>query len=205
MRRSLRRNLSRRHDDESPNAIVDRVMAADCDALLSTPDAAAFLGISRQWLELARHRGNYGPAYIRVTPRLIRYRKRDLIAYLDAQRHVAQESDRWTYPWPIGWNDLALRSGAALLISPQGDGRVPLSYPTIWRLMQKGRSRNMRGKIAWIESEVDAWITNRPVVKLKGDENNQRKRSWISKLVAKVTAWFHAMGYFCFSVSPLFG
>jgi hypothetical protein len=93
MRRSLRRNLSRRHDDESSNAIVDRVMAADCDALLSTPDAAVFLDISPQWLELARH-GGYGPAYIKVTPRLVRYRKRDLIAYLDAQRHVPQESDR---------------------------------------------------------------------------------------------------------------
>ena len=50
--------------------------------------------------------------------------------------------------------------------------RVPLSYPTIWKLMQKGnfpRSRDIGGKVVWLESEIDDWIESRPVVKLKGD------------------------------------
>jgi prophage regulatory protein len=50
--------------------------------------------------------------------------------------------------------------------------RVPLSYPTIWKKMQAGefpRSRDIGGKGAWIESEIDRWITKRPVVKLKAD------------------------------------
>jgi prophage regulatory protein len=50
--------------------------------------------------------------------------------------------------------------------------RVPLSYPTIWKMMRDGkfpRSREIGGKAAWIESELNAWITERPVTKLKGD------------------------------------
>ena len=50
--------------------------------------------------------------------------------------------------------------------------RVPLSYPTIWAMMVRGefpRSREIGGKCAWLESEIDNWIANRPRVKLKGD------------------------------------
>jgi predicted DNA-binding transcriptional regulator AlpA len=50
--------------------------------------------------------------------------------------------------------------------------RVPLSNPTIWKLMQNGespRSRDIGRKVVWLESEIDDWIESRPVVKLKGD------------------------------------
>jgi prophage regulatory protein len=50
--------------------------------------------------------------------------------------------------------------------------RVPLTYVTIWKMMQAGtfpRSREIGGKVAWLESEIDAWIASRPIVKLKGD------------------------------------
>ena len=49
--------------------------------------------------------------------------------------------------------------------------RVGLSYPTIWGWMRTEtfpRGRNVGGKVAWIESEVSAWIKARPVNKLKG-------------------------------------
>jgi prophage regulatory protein len=51
--------------------------------------------------------------------------------------------------------------------------RVPLSYPTIWDLMRRGkfpRSRSIGRKVAWVESEVEAWIASRSKVKLKGDK-----------------------------------
>jgi predicted DNA-binding transcriptional regulator AlpA len=33
------------------------------------------------------------------------------------------------------------------------------------------RSRDIGGKVAWIEAEVDAWIANLGVVRLKGDDD----------------------------------
>jgi prophage regulatory protein len=50
--------------------------------------------------------------------------------------------------------------------------RVGVSYPTLWSWMRENkfpRSREIGGKVAWLESEVDKWITDLPVVQLKGD------------------------------------
>jgi predicted DNA-binding transcriptional regulator AlpA len=50
--------------------------------------------------------------------------------------------------------------------------RTCASYPTIWLWMREGtfpRSRELGGKTAWLESEIEAWISNRPVRRLKGD------------------------------------
>jgi predicted DNA-binding transcriptional regulator AlpA len=50
--------------------------------------------------------------------------------------------------------------------------RIPLSYPTVWKLMQRGefpRSRSVGGKIMWLEREVAEWAEALPVVQLKGD------------------------------------
>jgi predicted DNA-binding transcriptional regulator AlpA len=50
--------------------------------------------------------------------------------------------------------------------------RVGVSYPTIWRWMRDGsfpRSRAVGDRSMWIESEVDAWLADLPVRKLKGD------------------------------------
>jgi predicted DNA-binding transcriptional regulator AlpA len=50
--------------------------------------------------------------------------------------------------------------------------RVGVTYPTIWAWMRGGkfpRSRDLGGKIGWIESEIDDWIANLPVRRLKGD------------------------------------
>jgi predicted DNA-binding transcriptional regulator AlpA len=50
--------------------------------------------------------------------------------------------------------------------------RVPISYPNIWMQMRDGkfpRSRAIGGKVVWLESEIDEWITNLPITQLKGD------------------------------------
>lgn len=55
------------------------------DELLDTAAAAVVLGgVSHQWLALARCSG-YGPRYVKVTKRLVRYRMGDLRAYLKKQ------------------------------------------------------------------------------------------------------------------------
>jgi hypothetical protein len=44
----------------------------DDDRPLTTAEAADWLGVSTQFLEIARHRGD-GPRYMRLGPRCIRY------------------------------------------------------------------------------------------------------------------------------------
>jgi predicted DNA-binding transcriptional regulator AlpA len=50
--------------------------------------------------------------------------------------------------------------------------RVPVTYVTLWNWMRDGtfpRSRAIGGKSAWLESEIEHWITSSPVRALKGD------------------------------------
>ncbi len=54
-------------------------------ALLYTVEAAFLLGLSPRTLEALRLRGG-GPPYIQVTPKAVRYRRRDLDAWLDARQ-----------------------------------------------------------------------------------------------------------------------
>jgi predicted DNA-binding transcriptional regulator AlpA len=49
---------------------------------------------------------------------------------------------------------------------------VGLSFPTIWAWMRDGkfpRSREVGGKTFWLASEIEQWIIDRPVRRLKGD------------------------------------
>ena len=51
--------------------------------------------------------------------------------------------------------------------------RVPVTYVTLWKWMQENkfpRSRNLGGKSAWLEHEIERWIRERPMVPLKGDQ-----------------------------------
>jgi excisionase family DNA binding protein len=54
--------------------------AATVREVLTTIQAADYLQISKQKLEIARHRGG-GPAFCKIG-RIVRYRKSDLDAYL---------------------------------------------------------------------------------------------------------------------------
>jgi prophage regulatory protein len=52
--------------------------------------------------------------------------------------------------------------------------RVGATYPSVWKWMREGKFPRAReltnGRIAWLESEIEAWIESLPVRKLKGDE-----------------------------------
>ena len=50
--------------------------------------------------------------------------------------------------------------------------KVPLSYPSIWQRMQDGRfprSRSIDGRSFWVEAEIDEYIANLPIRRLKAD------------------------------------
>ena len=60
------------------------LIPADPDALLSEPQAAAFLGFSPRALQAWRQRGG-GPVFVRVSSRAVRYRRRDLTGWVESK------------------------------------------------------------------------------------------------------------------------
>ena len=76
----------------------------------------------------------------------------------------------------------AARAKAAPLLAAPGVSRlfgkhevcavVGVTFPTIWTWMRAGafpRSRVVGGKSMWRSDEIEAWLANLPVRKLKGD------------------------------------
>ncbi len=60
------------------------ILLHDPDALLTEAQAAQFLGFTSRALQAWRYRGG-GPIFVRVSSRAIRYRKRELIEWVDAR------------------------------------------------------------------------------------------------------------------------
>ena len=76
------------------NMIIARLEAREAGAQvwLSTRDAAAYMGVSAAFLEIARHRGE-GPPYTRVN-RAIRYSRAELDAWLRDKKRKRKGSRR---------------------------------------------------------------------------------------------------------------
>ena len=68
-----------------------RVIPTDRDALILTVEAASLLGLDRRTLDSWRLRGG-GPRFIRISARAVRYRRADLMEWIEA-RVVASTSD----------------------------------------------------------------------------------------------------------------
>jgi excisionase family DNA binding protein len=62
--------------------------------LLTTAEAAAFLGIKRETLAIWRCTKRYNLPFVRVGKRLIKYRKSDLIAFLEVQNSGVTDSGK---------------------------------------------------------------------------------------------------------------
>ena len=63
-------------------------------------------------------------------------------------------------------------SGVRLLSKQEVLDRIGVSYVTLWGWMRDGkfpRSRELGGKVCWLEPEVDQFIVNLPTKRLKGD------------------------------------
>src|ERR1051325_11513151 len=73
------------HLDRRAADLVEKC-PGDPDELLKALYVATWLGVSVDWLDNGRHRG-YGPEYIRLSPRRIRYRRSDVIRFLEERRH----------------------------------------------------------------------------------------------------------------------
>jgi hypothetical protein len=58
----------------------------EIEPLYSTAELAEALKVSVEFLESGRHRG-YGPRYLKLSPHRIRYRRSDVIAWLEERSH----------------------------------------------------------------------------------------------------------------------
>ena len=80
--------LPRRHNlDRRAGSLAEAGADGAPDDLLSTREVSDWFGYSVQWLEIGRHRG-YGPPFIKVGPRRIRYRRGDVLRWLKARRYA---------------------------------------------------------------------------------------------------------------------
>jgi hypothetical protein len=80
--------LPKRHHIDRRASKIATDIDVDNDALVSTRELADQLGISTQWLEIGRHRG-YGPTFVKLGPRCIRYRWRDVVTWLGERSHLS--------------------------------------------------------------------------------------------------------------------
>jgi predicted DNA-binding transcriptional regulator AlpA len=80
-------NPARHHLDKRAPDLCAAAPGSNPDDLLSTKQVAAWLGVSEQWVEIGRYRG-YGPRYIRLAPRRVRYRREDVLTFLNSRVHA---------------------------------------------------------------------------------------------------------------------
>jgi predicted DNA-binding transcriptional regulator AlpA len=80
----------RHHLDRRADAIIRDAKAnkspGDPD-LFSTRELAKFLAVSEQFLEIGRHQG-YGPPFVRIAPKMVRYRRVDVLRWLADRVHA---------------------------------------------------------------------------------------------------------------------
>jgi predicted DNA-binding transcriptional regulator AlpA len=82
------KNHSRKHHlDRRADSIVATNTGAE-DELLSTSEVAEWLAVSTQWLEIGRCK-KYGPEFTRISPRIVRYRRSDVLKWLRERVHAS--------------------------------------------------------------------------------------------------------------------
>jgi hypothetical protein len=69
------------HLDRRALDLIEAANVGSDDELLTTPQVAVWLQTSPEWLEIGRGRG-WGPRYLRLSPRRIRYRRGDVKTWL---------------------------------------------------------------------------------------------------------------------------
>ena len=78
----------RHHLDQRAAAIAELLSGDDPERLMTTPETAELLGVSTSWLEIGRCR-DYGPPSIAVTPKMIRYRRKTVLAWIEERAALA--------------------------------------------------------------------------------------------------------------------
>ncbi len=83
----------RHHLDKRAEAIAELLAAGDPERLMSTVETAELLGCSTSFLEIGRMAGRaYGPPAIHITPKMCRYRRRDVLKWIEERAALAATS-----------------------------------------------------------------------------------------------------------------
>jgi len=78
---------TRHHLDKRADRIAaDPLSQGKPDDLLRPHEVSDWLGLSKSWLAQGRGKG-YGPKFTRLTPRMIVYRRADVLAWLETRTH----------------------------------------------------------------------------------------------------------------------
>jgi hypothetical protein len=77
----------RHHLDRRAQELIEAGVG-DGDDLLNTVELCEWLGVSVAWAEIGRVKG-YGPPWIALSTRRIRYRRRDVLTFLEQRTHRA--------------------------------------------------------------------------------------------------------------------
>jgi len=87
--------ILKHHIDKRAGQLVeDFATKGEPDDLLNTEAVAQWLGVSVPWLQVGRSSGRYGPPFVRCSPRHVRYRRTDVLAWLKERTHAStQEYD----------------------------------------------------------------------------------------------------------------
>lgn len=80
--------LRKFHLDRRAHDLLAKGEAGDPDDLLTTKQVCEWLGVSQQWAEIHRTTGD-GPAFIRVSPTRIRYRRQCVLDWLAGRTYAS--------------------------------------------------------------------------------------------------------------------
>jgi predicted DNA-binding transcriptional regulator AlpA len=78
----------RHHIDRRADAVAAAIAAGDPDQLFSTKELSRLTGLSEQFFEIGRTHG-YGPHYLRLSTRRVRYRRADVLSWLASRTHAS--------------------------------------------------------------------------------------------------------------------
>lgn len=82
----LNNNTPARHQLDCRADELIQKTEAGMDDLFDTRQLAAWLGVSKQFLEIGRNKG-YGPRFEKLGPRCVRYTKEDVLLWLKERSH----------------------------------------------------------------------------------------------------------------------
>lgn len=84
------------HLDRRAADVAEVIAVGEADQLLSTSELAELTGTSTQFWEIARSQGS-GPPFVRLSPRRVRYRRSDIVAWLRERTFAATAgyADGW--------------------------------------------------------------------------------------------------------------
>jgi predicted DNA-binding transcriptional regulator AlpA len=76
---------TKHHIDKRARQLADAIVG-EPDQLMTTRELALFLGVSMQFLDIGRSKG-YGPKFQAISPRCVRYRRSDVLKWLNARTY----------------------------------------------------------------------------------------------------------------------